>query len=326
MADKIYKVFVSSTYEDLRDERSEVQKALLKLNCLPVGMELFPAADEETWEFIKSQIADSDYYVLIVAGRYGSLSPDGTGFTEREFDYAQERKIPTIAFVHGDRGSIARVKSEIDQTLVEKLDAFLRKVRSRPIRTFLSPHELALELTTSFVDLLSRRPAIGYVRANKIVDAKKYSEILERNIELEQQLRSLQTNDVKLDSWFSESIELTARTRAVPERKIQAPWGKIARLIVPYLFSDREENFVFRSIAFGLLKKISDAQNGGLSEYDCELTDKSDDIVRVKFISKNIITVVTEQRADVNTAGKFRNARVWKMTEHGRAQLSLIID
>lgn len=39
--EKIYKVVVSSTFEDLREERAEVQKALLKLNCLPVGMELF---------------------------------------------------------------------------------------------------------------------------------------------------------------------------------------------------------------------------------------------------------------------------------------------
>jgi hypothetical protein len=44
----IYSVFVSSTYEDLREERAEVQKALLKLHCLPIGMELFGAADEET--------------------------------------------------------------------------------------------------------------------------------------------------------------------------------------------------------------------------------------------------------------------------------------
>lgn len=53
MVDVIYSVFVSSTYEDLREERAEVQKALLKLNCFPIGMELFGSADEETWEFIK---------------------------------------------------------------------------------------------------------------------------------------------------------------------------------------------------------------------------------------------------------------------------------
>jgi len=49
-SEKIYKVFVSSTYEDLREERAAVQKGLLQLGCLPVGMELFPAADEEDLE------------------------------------------------------------------------------------------------------------------------------------------------------------------------------------------------------------------------------------------------------------------------------------
>ena len=65
MAEIIYSVFVSSTYEDLRVERAEVQKALLKLKCFPVGMELFPSTDDDTWDFIKRQIAASDYYLLV---------------------------------------------------------------------------------------------------------------------------------------------------------------------------------------------------------------------------------------------------------------------
>jgi hypothetical protein len=82
-SEPIYKVFVSSTYQDLREEWAEVQKALLKLNCLPVGMELFPAADADTWEFIKDQINDSDYYVVLIAGRYGSLAEDGLSFMKK---------------------------------------------------------------------------------------------------------------------------------------------------------------------------------------------------------------------------------------------------
>lgn len=66
-SEKIYKVFVSSTYEDLREERAAVEKGLLQIDCWPVGMELFPAADQETWDFIKSQIDDSDYYVVVIA-------------------------------------------------------------------------------------------------------------------------------------------------------------------------------------------------------------------------------------------------------------------
>ena len=42
-----YQVFVSSTYRDLQDERQEVMQALLELDCIPVGMELFPATDDD---------------------------------------------------------------------------------------------------------------------------------------------------------------------------------------------------------------------------------------------------------------------------------------
>ena len=51
--DKRYQVFVSSTFEDLQEERREVMQALLSLDCIPTGMELFPAADDESWELIK---------------------------------------------------------------------------------------------------------------------------------------------------------------------------------------------------------------------------------------------------------------------------------
>jgi len=44
MADieKRYQVFISSTFEDLQEERQEVMRALLELDCIPAGMELFP--------------------------------------------------------------------------------------------------------------------------------------------------------------------------------------------------------------------------------------------------------------------------------------------
>ena len=42
--DKKYQVFVGSTYQDLQEERQEIMHALLELDCIPSGMELFPAA------------------------------------------------------------------------------------------------------------------------------------------------------------------------------------------------------------------------------------------------------------------------------------------
>jgi len=71
--DKKYQVFVSSTYEDLRPERQEIMHALLELDCIPSGMELFPAASEDQWTLIRGVIDDCDYYVVVIGGRYGSV-------------------------------------------------------------------------------------------------------------------------------------------------------------------------------------------------------------------------------------------------------------
>jgi hypothetical protein len=64
-------------------------------------MEIFTVFDDETLEYIKRIIDVSDYYVLIIAGRYGNLSSDGSSFTEKEYEYAVSKRIPVLAFIHG---------------------------------------------------------------------------------------------------------------------------------------------------------------------------------------------------------------------------------
>ena len=104
--DKRYQVFVSSTYDDLQDERKEVMQALLELDCIPAGMELFPASSEDQWSLIKRVIDDCDYYILIIGGRYGSVGPDGISYTQMEFEYALKTGKPIISFVHKNPASI----------------------------------------------------------------------------------------------------------------------------------------------------------------------------------------------------------------------------
>jgi hypothetical protein len=66
--DKVYQVFVSSTYSDLKDERRHVSETLAKAGYIPAGMELFPATDQQQLEFIKRIIDRCDYYVVIIGG------------------------------------------------------------------------------------------------------------------------------------------------------------------------------------------------------------------------------------------------------------------
>src|SRR4030067_399075 len=109
--EKRYQVFVSSTFNDLQDERQEVMQALLELDCIPSGMELFPAANEDQWTLIKKVIDDCDYYIVVVGGRYGSIGPSGISYTEMEYRYALEKDRPIIAFLHRNPGELPANRS-----------------------------------------------------------------------------------------------------------------------------------------------------------------------------------------------------------------------
>jgi len=98
---KKYQIFVSSTYEDLKNERDQVIKAILEMGHFPVGMEMFSAADEQQWKLIQREIDRSDYYIVIVAHKYGSVD-NGISYTEKEYDCASQRQIPILGFVIDD--------------------------------------------------------------------------------------------------------------------------------------------------------------------------------------------------------------------------------
>ena len=130
--EKRYQVFVSSTYEDLKEERVAVMDCLLDSDCIPVGMEQFPALPVSQWDYIKELIESSDYYLLIVAGRYGSVEGDsGLSYTEKEYKYAIEKGIPILAFLLRDYKALPQEKKETNRELEKKLIGFRKWMTSK---------------------------------------------------------------------------------------------------------------------------------------------------------------------------------------------------
>ncbi|MCK4819106.1 DUF4062 domain-containing protein [bacterium] len=167
--EKRYQVFVSSTYADLKEERQHVTQALIEMDCIPAGMELFPATDEEQWEFIKRIIDDCDYYLLIIGGRYGSTTDEGISYTEKEYDYAVENGLKVIALLHEKPDEIPVGKSDMAPELREKLQAFRGKVSDkRLVKFWTNATELPSLVTLSLSKTIKMFPAIGWVRASAI--------------------------------------------------------------------------------------------------------------------------------------------------------------
>jgi Domain of unknown function (DUF4062) len=159
MPDSVEIVFISSTFEDLREERAEVQKAILRHRCVPVGMELFPAADADAWGFIKGEIERSDYYILIVGNRYGSVAEDGISYTEKEYHLARELKKPCLVFVRSKTMPVADDKREQDEEKAVKLTRFQEELaNARLSRRFDSISQLGGDVYFSLDQLRKRRP------------------------------------------------------------------------------------------------------------------------------------------------------------------------
>lgn len=58
MNNKKYQIFISSTYEDLKDEREKVRDAILSMNHFPVGMEFFGATSDSQQKIIQKTICN----------------------------------------------------------------------------------------------------------------------------------------------------------------------------------------------------------------------------------------------------------------------------
>lgn len=178
--EKRHQVFISSTFNDLKQERAEIIQALLELDCFPAGMEIFPATDSAAWELIKGVIDDSDYYCLIVGGRYGSLDADGLSYTEKEYDYAYSAGKPIVAFLHGKPDEIPVGKTDSSFAAQEKLKAFRQKIEERHhCKFWVSPEDLGGKVSRAIVSLRKTNPSEGWVPGAFAQDEKSRIESAE---------------------------------------------------------------------------------------------------------------------------------------------------
>lgn len=96
---KKFQIFVSSTYIDLISVRNKLITRLIKEGYIVIGMEDFFSRPYSQWEHIEREISESDYYVLILGHRYGSIDEESQiSYTEKEFHYAKSIGVSTLVF------------------------------------------------------------------------------------------------------------------------------------------------------------------------------------------------------------------------------------
>jgi hypothetical protein len=269
----------------------------MEMDCIPAGMELLPAVDEEQFEFIKRVIDDCDYYLLIIGGRYGSTTTEGTNYTEKEYDYAVSRGISVLAFIHKDPDSIPFGKSEQDPSLRERLQQFRDKVcTNRVVKFWESAEELPGLVSLSLNKTIKMFPAVGWVRANKTASEELWSEINQlrkESSELQKQLTEVNSRpDIENLATLEDQMLLfgTYWQTSYLRRSswtVTISWSDIFTLISAYMDRNPSDEYVKGVLTEAVFSRSGESSYGK----DPSLDDQTFRTVVVQLKALRLVTL-----------------------------------
>ncbi|MFT0859437.1 DUF4062 domain-containing protein [Ancylobacter sp. G4_0304] len=326
-----YQVFVSSTFTDLKEERAEVIQAIWELDCIPTGMEAFVAKNESQWEVIQKVIDECDYYVLIVGGRYGSITPEGISYTEKEYNYAKKLQIPVLCFIHGEPENIISSKTESDDSSRKQLYNFKDRILTEyPVKKWTHPQELGGHVSRSLSRAIKVNPRPGWIRnegSSNLELLEQINNLTKENSNLKDKLNSSNNSYENIDelSGGSDTLIIHGHARIIGsaghKRNMEnknwsstLTWDTIFREIGHKLLTETTENEIRLTISrfIGWSKEMIEIKN---DIYNYDITDETFGSVIVQFRALGLIEKGTRKRAVSD------RANYWRLTERGERHL-----
>jgi len=196
-------VFVSSTFTDLIEERQAAVQAILTAGHIPAGMELFSAGDQSQMDEIRRWIDESDVFLLILGGRYGTVENSSQkSYTHLEYEYALKQGKALFAVVADQQALEERIKNSklglklMEQENQHKLKEFQNVVCSNKIVKFWSDSkDIELAILKTLSEFSRREELIGWIPGNQAVNAgevaKELARLAKENSELREQVSNL---------------------------------------------------------------------------------------------------------------------------------------
>lgn len=243
--DKIFHVFVSSTYTDLIDARRSISEAVAKAGYVAEGMEIFPASSQRQMDFIKSVIDRCDYYILVIGGRYGSRDKNGISYTELEFEYAKEKGLPILAFLRNDLDNLPIELKETDAGALMALTEFRKRIMSDTLVDFWNePHELATKALAALSQSRQTHPGIGWLRANHAASEEVLNEIntlRKQNDSLKFEINNYKSKEIPIfenladfsDKFVFRFTHKKYQYTNKYDKELELTWKEIFRIISP---------------------------------------------------------------------------------------------
>lgn len=266
-AHKRLQVFVSSTFTDLVKERQAAVEAILTAGHIPAGMELFTAGDESQMDVIKQWIDESDIYLLILGGRYGSIEPTtGKSYTHLEYEYALAQNKPLFACIINDEALETKVRNIGSEVLEKnnpnKLTGFKELVLTKMVKFWEDPKDIKIAVGETLAYLARKEELGGWVRSDSEADMPALLDEITRLSKENSILRAgLQKNEGSiLGLHFEGLLELLVKKGLLPIFENIDQLTKIST----YGATPKSKG---ESLSFVELKRIGLFKENGLNHY-----------------------------------------------------------
>ncbi|MDO8267794.1 MAG: DUF4062 domain-containing protein [Moraxellaceae bacterium] len=244
-----YQVFISSTFGDLELERGQVIKAVLEMGHIPVGMEMFSAADDEQWSVIARQIDEADYYAVIVAHRYGSVTPTGISYTEKEYDYAVASGVPVLGFVLDDKAPWPADKNEKNEVMRSAAERFREKIKSRLVNFWTTKDDLHAKFSIALMKAFITHPRTGWAKADEAAGpavTRELTRLSAENAELRnkiEQIRIIEKNQQR--DAHRDVFRILEKNKVITHvRKNENDWGPKLKHTLLEIFEGISPNLI----------------------------------------------------------------------------------
>lgn len=176
-------IFVSSTYVDMIDLRLAAIEAILAAGHIPATMEQFVPGDETALEIIERWIDQSDAFILLLGGRYGSVEPkSGKSYVHLEYERALASNKPIYSMIM----TPALLQSRIQKLGLDVADERQRQAEYQQFKAIIqtklyAPFDDAKDIKSGIFQKLpewaQRTDLVGWVRGDEAVAAETANEL-----------------------------------------------------------------------------------------------------------------------------------------------------
>jgi hypothetical protein len=317
---KKYHVFISSTTDDLKNECHALCRIIFELGHIPVCMDSVDITEKTGWRIIKQNIAESDYFISLIAHRYGLL-PEKLGgkINSKEIEYAQAIRagVPVLALIISDTARWKAAKKDGEQRLVTALKDFKEKLKNHPHAEWLNMQDLKQNARELLSREMALNPRDGWTPGAERVTpetANALGRLIAENDELRRRIavRDAPRGGACLQKRIRRVLELLAANRVSLsffytggenwENTIECGFLKIFKLLAPELCLGKSSSEISRF--------LGNVLNPDLSRFirrDFPTPSNTVKKIMADFYSLHLVQYIS------NT-----NEEVWQISDYGK--------